>query len=220
MIRYLQRPSVTEARVIRHVATRDRVAAFTFDDGPSAWTPRIAELFERHRGRATFFVLGEAIPGREHVLRELAGAGHEIGNHSHDHPRLTELGDDQIRTQIETTTKAIADVVGAPPRFWRPPYFDFDDRVRAAVASAGLFEMVHCTVATGDYDASVPLICARVLKGCGPGGIVDLHDGAPARDASPPSRERTVDALARLLPVLADDGYRFVTVGELLECAA
>src|SRR5688572_26382773 len=70
--------------------------ALTFDDGPSsAYTPQILDILDRHGVKATFFVLGSNVAGNEALLQRTYASGHEIGNHTWGHPRLTALTPDQ-----------------------------------------------------------------------------------------------------------------------------
>ena len=75
--------------------------ALTFDDGPSQWTPAILDLLAAAGARATFFVLGHAIEGREDQLRRIAAEGHELGNHGHSHRDMRELSDAEITYELQ-----------------------------------------------------------------------------------------------------------------------
>ena len=76
------------------------VVALTFDDGPAEWTEPILETLRREGVRATFFVVGGAIRGRENVLARAAADGHEIGNHTLPHPVLPEIGRASCRERV------------------------------------------------------------------------------------------------------------------------
>jgi len=67
------------------------LVALAFDDGPSVWTEQILDLLAASGGRATFFVCGAAIEGREAALRRCIAEGHEVASHTHTHPELREL---------------------------------------------------------------------------------------------------------------------------------
>src|SRR6266849_2574451 len=93
---------------IAHVATRDAVAALTFDDGPHPeYTPRLLQILERHQARATFFMLGEKAHRYPELVQRVAQAGHAIGNHSWDHPVFPEISRRERRDQIRACAKAI-----------------------------------------------------------------------------------------------------------------
>lgn len=90
--------------------------------------PRFAALFARHGVRATFFVVGsdleEDAEGRR-LLAELAGAGHELANHSFSHPYdLTRLPPARIAEEIDRAHQAISACSGAPPVGFRAPGYE------------------------------------------------------------------------------------------------
>lgn len=95
----------------------------TFDDGPDAqWTPRVLDALAVHRIRATFFVVGRAALAHAALLRRVADAGHEIGNHTWSHRHPWTLTRAQAVTEVDDGTHAIAEVTGRAPRLFRPPH--------------------------------------------------------------------------------------------------
>lgn len=108
--------------------------ALTFDDGPnSTWTPRLLEVLARHDVRATFFLLGSRAQAAPELVLRIAVAGHLIGNHSWSHPNLALSGRAHIREELERTQGAIEQIIGAPVKYFRPP---FGARRPAALAVA------------------------------------------------------------------------------------
>ena len=90
-----------------------RQLALTFDDGPNdPHTLKLLEVLARHNVRATFFVLGRFTVQRPEILREVARAGHVIGNHTFTHPNLIFATRAQIETQICDCERAIAEALG------------------------------------------------------------------------------------------------------------
>jgi peptidoglycan/xylan/chitin deacetylase (PgdA/CDA1 family) len=192
----------------------ESVIALTFDDGPSPWTVEILDLLAEHGARATFFTLGAAITGQESILRRALAEGHLLGLHSWSHPRLAELSPGEIRDEMLRTQAAIERATGATSGFWRPPYYQSDERVRRALAGSGLIE-VGCTVAPEDWHWPAERTAAFTIERLRPGAIVDLHDGRPERSTSDPTRTETVRALDLILLELARLGLRSVPVSEL-----
>jgi peptidoglycan/xylan/chitin deacetylase (PgdA/CDA1 family) len=191
--------------------------ALTFDDGPSQWTPGVLELLREHGARATFFLIGARVRERPDDVRRIVEAGHEVGSHTMTHPGLTEIGDDEVRREIQDGARAVAEVVGERPHLFRPPGFHADERVLRIVGELKL-DVVFADVDPQDWQPGVAShrILSVVLAGCCEGAIVDLHDGYPP----PPTRSRddctpTVQALCHLLPALRAGGYELVTVSEL-----
>jgi peptidoglycan/xylan/chitin deacetylase (PgdA/CDA1 family) len=102
------------------VRTWDPVAALTFDDGPDPQrTPRILDILERYRARATFFMVGEAVQWYPELVRQVAQTGHAIGNHFWDHPSFPLITGRERRAQLRACAKAIAPY---GQRVFRPPY--------------------------------------------------------------------------------------------------
>ena len=191
--------------------------ALTFDDGPSQWTADVLDLLHEHDARATFFLIGQRVRERPDDARRILGAGHELGSHTLTHPRLTEIGDDEVRREIEDGVGAVAVVVGERPRLFRAPGFHADERVLKIVQELGL-DAVFADVDPQDWRPELVshAIFSRCFAGCCEGAIVDLHDGYPP----PPTRSRddctpTIEALHHLLPTLRGAGYELVTVSEL-----
>jgi peptidoglycan/xylan/chitin deacetylase (PgdA/CDA1 family) len=196
---------------------RVKRVALTFDDGPSQWTAPVLELLREHEARATFFLIGERVSERPDDVRRIVEGGHEVGSHTMTHPRLTEIGDQEVRREIQDGARAVAEVVGERPHLFRAPGFHADERVLAIVSEL-LLDPVFADVDPQDWRPGVVShrILSFVLAGCRAGAIVDLHDGYPP----PPTSSRddctpTVEALCHLLPALRAAGYELVTVSEL-----
>ncbi|MGA7341786.1 MAG: polysaccharide deacetylase family protein, partial [Terracidiphilus sp.] len=97
--------------------------ALTFDDGPNpAWTPKLLDLLAGHGVRATFFLLGQFAQAEPELVRRIAAAGHRIGNHSWSHPHLSSTPAAKIREQLARTSQTLEQIIGAPVRFFRPPF--------------------------------------------------------------------------------------------------
>jgi peptidoglycan/xylan/chitin deacetylase (PgdA/CDA1 family) len=197
---------------------RRREVALTFDDGPSEWTPQILDVLGEAGARGTFFVLGCAVPGSEHIVERTITEGHELGNHAYTHLDPSTLRDDELRAELEHTNATLEAVAGRRPIHFRPPYGTTDYRVADVARSVGFTRTVLRSVDPADWNESdADLIAKRILAGIRPGSIVCLHDALPPREPMGlPTREPTVAALARVVPELARRGFRCVTVMELL----
>jgi peptidoglycan-N-acetylglucosamine deacetylase len=187
--------------------------ALTFDDGPSEATPELLRLLERYRVRATFFVCGWNVQRLPSVLKETAGAGHEIGNHTWSHPMLFFHAPAAIAAELERTQQEIAAVTGRPPVYFRPPFGVRGFGLRRIQQGLGLLG-VTWTVLSRDWMLERDAIVKRVGDKAGPGGIICLHDG---RETKPrPDVRKTIEAVDRLIPLLGERGYRFETVSQIL----
>lgn len=182
----------------------------TFDDGPSEWTPAILDILAEHEVRATFFVVGQAMIGRSHIVKRIHAEGHELGNHTFTHPVitrwLTEMDDHDVTMELAATQELVELATGVAPKVWRAPCFRTDYRVNAIAESLGL-EHVDATLIPNDWNATDPAKLAEtVLSHLEMGSIVSLHDGIPPRGGSESctsSRQPTVDALRLILAGVA-----------------
>lgn len=208
-----------EARLFGPVVSRGdagrRRLALTFDDGPNEpYTSQLLDVLRAEGVRATFFLVGanaEASPG---VVRRIAAAGHEIGNHAYDHRALIGCGAGALARQLDATQATLARACGRTPGLFRPPFGLRDPRVLAAARARGL-TVVQWSVWAWDWECpGVERIEAAVLAGAHPGAIVLLHDGSRAERGT--DRSQTVEAVRRVIPRLREAGYELVTVPELL----
>lgn len=177
--------------------------ALTFDDGPSFHTERLLDILQEHNVKATFFVLGTQVRIQAETIQRMFEEGHQIGNHTWDHPNLTQLPDDQIQQQLRQTDDLVTQIIGVPTPHMRPPYGAHDERVRAASGLPIIFWSVDpldwkdrdaATVATRISDAPV-------------GAIILSHD----------IHKSTVDAVPAIIAALKGRGIQFVTVTKLFE---
>ncbi len=190
-----------------------KLVCLTFDDGPSESTPAVLEVLREHAVRATFFVLGEAIEGREQVLAQTLAEGHEMGNHTYSHPHAMDLDDAELGHDIARCQR----LLGGAPTLFRPPYGEDALRSTRVAAERGIATTVLWSVDPLDYLERDPAAIAdAIVAGAGAGAIVDLHDGWPRVTSTVPDRTPTAKALAIAVPRLVDLGYRFATVSELL----
>jgi peptidoglycan/xylan/chitin deacetylase (PgdA/CDA1 family) len=185
---------------------RERMVAVTFDDGPVLQTHRVLDTLQRHDARATFFLVGYKMDGHQALIRRLQSEGHEIGNHSHGHYAYPE------RDDVAACSALIEHLSDAPPKLFRPP-FGAIDRPGADAAIEDGMKVILWNVDSEDgippwQGISAEEITSNVMEGIVPGSIVLLHDGLPW--------SRAADALPALIEALSDEGYRLVTVSELL----
>ena len=197
------------------------LVALTYDDGPSEWTVPILEHFAEHDGRATFFVLGNAIDGEERraTLRRTVAEGHEIGNHTFTHPGdLATLDEAVIREEIGRAQSSIREVAGVEPVYWRTPFLRTSERLLSVVSTLGLTH-VGCSVMPGDWELDADEIAEGVRPHLRPGAVIVLHDGRPEDEPpelSRPTREETAKATGTILEDMSRLGLRAVTVSELV----
>ena len=198
--------------VHRGAATRPAIA-LTFDDGPSESTAELLEILARHKAPATFFQCGTSVRRLPEVAREVAAAGHEIGNHTDTHPKLHFKSRAFIYRELAAAQETIQAVTGLQPRYFRAPYGVRWFGLREAQQRLGLMGVMWSTIAL-DWKLAAPGIVARLLEGAGNGAILCLHDGRAAQPH--PDVRAMLEAVRELLPRLMERGFHFEKVTDIL----
>lgn len=182
--------------------------AMTFDDGPSAkLTPKLLDMLKARGIKATFYVVGTNAAEYPEIIRRMVDEGHEIGNHSWNHPALNKLGASSLRKQLEDTNAAV--VRGGAPRpvTMRPPYGATNARLNKLFDEEYGMKSILWSVDPLDwkYRNSTKVYNAIVQK-VHPGAIILAHD----------IHASTVQAMPEVFDTLLAKGYKFVTVSELI----
>jgi peptidoglycan-N-acetylglucosamine deacetylase len=191
------------------------VVALTFDDGPSAlYTPQVLSLLQQYQAQATFFVLGCHVEKYPQLIQTMLRAGHEVGNHSFSHPRLT-TSEQPVREQELERTAVDLKLLGCPDQgmLFRPPYSAVDERLKSYLAHTRR-RLVMWNIDSGDWQGlEAGAIVKNVLNRVRNGAIIIFHD---ADENGRKDRRATVEALKIILPALKAAGYRMVTISELV----
>jgi peptidoglycan/xylan/chitin deacetylase (PgdA/CDA1 family) len=200
--------------IIHNVNTEHKVVAFTFDDGPNPlYTLQVLEIFREVSGRATFYMIGQQMLEHPDVVKAVAEEKHEIGNHTYSHPKLTELSPNDCLREIEQTEAVIQQLTGSKPATFRPPYFDYNDEVSAVCERFGYPVIGAMNTDATDWEMpGVEHILIKSRNHVRNGSILLFHDGFG-------DRSQSIEAVRTLVNELALQGYRFVTVSELLRLA-
>jgi peptidoglycan/xylan/chitin deacetylase (PgdA/CDA1 family) len=202
-----------------------RVVALTYDDGPNPpYTDQILAVLRTEHVRATFFVVGRAVSAYPRVVQSEVEDGNAIGNHTWSHGHLVLYDGANLRRTLERTDAAIYAATKLHTRIMRPPYGGRDWLVLQEVRKLGYTPVMWSVPLANDWEyPPARLIAARVLRYVGDGAIIDLHDGnqgivcAHARVAPRVcDRSADVEATRLIVSTLRREGYRFVTIPELL----
>jgi peptidoglycan/xylan/chitin deacetylase (PgdA/CDA1 family) len=187
--------------------------ALTFDDGPSESTPALLEILAEHGVHATFFMCGRNVRRCPGIAREVAAAGHELGNHTDTHPRLDFHSPEFIFREMALAQETIRQTTGATPRLFRAPYGVRWFGVRNALRRLDLVGVMW-TVLGHDWRWQAPRISQHLIRGATNGAIICLHDGRTVQRS--PDVRAMLEAVRGVIPVLRDRGFRFETVSQIL----
>jgi len=196
-----------------------RSVALTFDDGPHpVTTRRILAVLAATPHRATFFVLGTKARRHPEVLREIHAAGHTIGVHGDRHDRLHSFRmPRRVHDELDRAARAVEDVTGIRPRYFRPPLGHTSVTTTRGVRRAGMTLVGWATRGLDGMRGRRPeAVVARVAREVTDGAIVMLHDASEHDDFEPAS----VRALPELLRLLDDRGWTSVGLDTLLDQSA
>jgi peptidoglycan/xylan/chitin deacetylase (PgdA/CDA1 family) len=206
-------PKLVERIHWRAAADEPRIA-LTFDDGPhAASTPQILNTLDKHGIPATFFLVGKHLEKHPEIAIEMAGAGHEIGNHTFSHSLLYVSTKNRIRDEISRTDALLRKIDGAEPKFFRPPAGFFTKQVLDIAEQLGYKTVIGDVYPRDPHLPGIEKIIARVLQRTVAGSIIILHDGGNARRVD---RSQTLKALSEIIPILKDRGLEFLTLSDLL----
>jgi peptidoglycan-N-acetylglucosamine deacetylase len=194
--------------------------ALTYDDGPNdPHTLRLLEVLEKHGVRATFFMIGKFVRERPDIVRAVAAAGHQIGNHTFTHPLLIFKSEAQTRTELTDCRRALTDAVGEHSSLFRPPFGGRRPATLRIARELG-FDTVMWNVTGYDWTAPPASVIEKKVAHqlrVGGGDVVLLHDGG--HRAMGADRAQTVIATDNLIRQYKEQGYEFVTVSEMMKAA-
>ncbi len=215
----LQERSPSRAKRWRELPGIERVeprgqAVLTFDDGPDAGpaaTVAILDALDAAGAKATFFVVGEQMLQAPDLVPEILARGHEVGVHGQRHFRHDRVSASESVADIEAGYATLADVLGAPPRFYRPPYGKLETPGAEACRRLGL-EVAYWSSWGLDWEPlSAERVARRVNRELEDGAVVLLHDSA--RYAVRPDAAATAAAVAKIAARAAALGIDLVTLG-------
>ncbi|MEH2438528.1 MAG: polysaccharide deacetylase family protein [Nostoc sp.] len=193
----------------------EKVIALTFDDGPSPKnTAQILEILKKNNIKATFFMVGQMVKYFPQVAKQVAADGHVIGNHTWHHWYF-QMDGATASSEIDRTADIIYKTTGEKTTLFRPPG-GFLNNGLAQYAKNQKYAIMMWSEQSGDAERrspQVPMLVKNVLKEAKPGAIVLLHDGGG-------NRSKSVKALPEMIAGLKAQGYRFVTIPQLLEMQA
>ncbi|MEG4342981.1 polysaccharide deacetylase family protein [Microcoleus sp. A003_D6] len=204
-------PSQFKGTTIREAKldSQHKAIALTFDDGP--WpktTTQILDILKENNIKATFFWVGRYLQTYPELGKQVAAAGHAIGNHTWNHQYLkyNEYG---AAREIDRTSSLIEELTGVKTSMFRPPGGILNNGL-AAYAQKKNYAVVMWSADSFDWRTLTESLMDNVMRQANSGGIVLMHDGGG-------NRARTVKALPDIIARLRNEGYSFVTVPELLQ---
>ena len=200
--------------VIYQGSQSDKVVALTFDDGPNPpYTLQLLDILAKYDVKATFFLIGQNAGNYPEVAKAIVQRGHQIGSHTYTHSDLLKLDEAQIVAEMAKSAEVIENATGTRPKLLRPPH-GFRDPMVLQLAKEQKLAIIQWSVMAEDWKKpGIEIITARILNKVRNGSIVLLHDGDGIIGGD---RSQTAAATEIIIRSLRQQGFRFVTVEELL----
>jgi cellulose synthase/poly-beta-1,6-N-acetylglucosamine synthase-like glycosyltransferase/peptidoglycan/xylan/chitin deacetylase (PgdA/CDA1 family) len=192
--------------------------SLSFDDGPDPkYTPQVLDILKARGVPATFFVVGVEAEQSSYLLRREYAEGHTIGNHTYSHPNMAAVSAERTRLELAATLRIIEHTTGRSTILFRPPYNadsepqTIDEVVPILRAQEAGYLSIGERIDPRDWQTGITVdaILADILAEKDDGNIILLHDGGG-------NRSITVEALPRIIDTLRAQGYRFVSIGDLI----
>ena len=178
--------------------------ALTFDDGPSAaWTPALLDGLKERGVKATFFLIGENADKNPEIVKRMAEEGHLIGNHTYHHVELTKVSENEARLELADTSAVIVRITGKEPEYMRPPFGAWQRKLEQEIRMLPVLWTIDPLDWTTENQDE---IVNKVVTEAEENDIILLHD----------CYKSSVEAGLRIIDILQEEGFVFVTVDELL----
>ncbi|WP_416198184.1 MAG: Polysaccharide deacetylase family sporulation protein PdaB [Sporanaerobacter sp.] len=192
---------------IYSVETDEKKISISFD---AAWgdeyTRQILDILDKYQVKTTFFLVGFWIDKYPELVKEISERGHDVGNHSTNHPYMSKLSEEQILKELNTTGNKIKDITGKTSILFRPPYGDYNDRLIRTCMENGYY-VIQWDVDSLDWkELGVQPVVDRVTRNVNNGSIVLFHNNA----------KYVTEYLPLVLEKLQSEGYEIVPISELI----
>lgn len=192
----------------------EKIIALTFDDGPDeVFTPQVLDILKKNDVKATFFLVGENLKQNKEIVKRQFEEGHEIGNHTYTHINVAKSGYDKVYEEITKTQEEIKEIIGVEPKLFRPPYRAMSRNMCDIIKNKNMNIILWSNLDPRDWsNPGVYSIVNTIESKVGNGNIILLHDYNNLRN----SKSQTIQALESVIPYLKEQGYKFVTISELI----
>ena len=192
---------------IHKVATSEKEISLTFDVSYSERNvEKILSVLDKHDVKATFFVVGNWIDKNRELVKEIDKRGHEIQNHSYTHQHFNDISEEDIKTELESTSKKIEEITGKKTTLFRPPFGELDEN-RVKICESLGYKIIKWDVDSMDWkNISDNNIVERVAQNTSSGSIILFHgDG-----------KNVESYLEQIICYFEKNGYNMVQVSELV----
>lgn len=192
---------------IYKVNTDEKIVSISFD---AAWgneyTQSLLDTLQKYNIKTTFFLVGMWVDKFPDSVKAIAEAGHDIGNHSDNHPHLPKQSSEKIKEQIENCNNKVENLTGKKPILFRFPYGDYDNKSMTELENLNMYP-VQWNIDSLDWkDKKCDEMCKRIIPKLSPGSIILMHNGA----------KYTAESLPTIIEKIQAEGYKIVPISEII----
>lgn len=189
------------------VDTNEKIISISFDAAyGDTYTEEILNILDKYNLKTTFFLVGFWVDKYQDMVLKIDKAGHEIGNHSSTHPKMSLLTEQEITNELENTSNKIKDLIGKKPTVFRPPYGDYNNRLIETASRLGYYTIQWDVDSLDWKELGVQHVVDGVLRKVENGSIVLFHNNA----------KYVTEFLPPILEELQKRGYKIVPISELI----
>lgn len=187
----------------------DKMISLTFDAGDSAEnTETILDVLKSNDVQTTMFLTGSWVEKFPQLAKRIIADGHEIANHSYNHPDLTKLSKNEIQSELKHGFDSFEKILGTKgsPLF-RPPFGYWNKNLLEAAGQMDIPFTIYWSIDTIDWqEQTVEIMCNRILSKLTGNDIILAHING----------KTTAVAISLVIPELKKQGYKLVKVSEML----
>ncbi|NLJ98121.1 MAG: polysaccharide deacetylase family protein [Tissierellia bacterium] len=192
---------------IYSVGTEEKKVAISFD---AAWgdefTIGILDILDKYDIKSTFFLVGFWVDKYPEHVKEIHKRGHDVGNHSTNHPYMSKIGEEQVLKELNDTGDKIKKLTGEKPILFRPPFGDYNDEL-INICRENDYYVIQWDVDSLDWkELGVQPVVDRVTRNVNAGSIVLFHNNA----------KYILEFLPMIIERLQEEGYEIVPISELI----
>lgn len=188
--------------------------ALTFDDGPdTVYTPEIMDILKQEKIKATFFLIGKRAQLFPDVVERMVREGHVVGNHSMTHANIAKLSREKINEEVKQAEEVLSKLAGYRPSLFRSPYGSLNPEQVKQIGDLK-YKIIGWNVDSLDWKSlSAEQVQYNILENVREGSIILQHSSGSAKE----DLTGSVEALRRVIKTLKKEGYKFVTIPQLLD---
>jgi peptidoglycan-N-acetylglucosamine deacetylase len=188
--------------------TNEKWIALSFDDGPAGGkTSRILDILKENNVEAAFFCIGKNVACNEDLVKRIVREGHIIGNHSFSHHHFFDLfSSRKMLAELKEMSRAVKNITGLYPRFFRPPYGVTTPNLKKAVLQGGFIPIGWSIRSYDTVIKNQDRLLAKILNAVKPGAILLLHD----------TSETMIEILPGLLKGIRDNRYQVMRLDKMI----